>query len=149
MILCTKHAWISRTNIKNEFKEDLKSKVCTFTLSIHNVMWLSSFQEKDAKLDRFLSKNQHTHPCASKLVSLNKKNKTRILMIFDIENWIWNSDFCPFWQPATMLIEKMKYFPWSMYYPILCPFLENWTTHINISNTYVLSLYDKGTIVTY
>ena len=55
--------------IKNEFKQDLKSKVCTFTLSIHkvNVMWLSRFQEKDAKLDRFLSKNQHTHPCASKL----------------------------------------------------------------------------------
>ena len=53
----------------------------------------------------------------------------KILLIFDIENWLWKSDFGTFWQIDTMSIQQIQSFPLG----------HHWFLAKNISNFVSLS----------
>ena len=44
-----------------------------------------------------LSKNANNKKCAPKLIFINEKKMKKKHMIFDIENWLCNSNFGTFW----------------------------------------------------
>ena len=50
--------------------------------------------------------------CAPKLVFFNEKKMRKILMIFDIENWLWNSNFGTFWHSPLVQFSKFNNFIW-------------------------------------
>ena len=52
------------------------------------------------------SKNDNNKKLSSKLIFFNEK-KWKILMIFYIENWIWESDLGTFWWPMWKSIKKI------------------------------------------
>ena len=68
-----------------------------------------------------LSKNVNNKKCAPKLILFNEKKIGKIRIIFDIENWLWKSKFCNFWQR-----------------------LLNWTQDLNIFIELVIGLEHKG-----
>ena len=52
--------------------------------------------------------------CAPKLVFFNEKKNRKIRMIFDIENWLWKSNFGTFWQLAVNPKLKIQSFSLGM-----------------------------------
>jgi hypothetical protein len=60
-----------------------------------------------------LSKNVNDKKCTTELLSSMRK----IPMIFDIETWLWKSNFGSFWHLPTISILKIQQFLW------ICSFL--------------------------
>ena len=65
-----------------------------------------------------------------------KKKLRKLQMIFNIENWLWKSNFGTFWQLLNTLILQIWWFQWLILsqktFLILYLFLENSTTSIAI-----------------
>ena len=79
--------------------------------------------------------------------SMKKKNNKKIWMNFDIENWLWKSQFGTFWNLCyTNLQNSMISFDYSWFlaktFLILYPYLGNSTTGIAIR--YRISLKQKN-----
>ena len=58
-----------------------------------------------------LSKNVNNKKCAPKLIFLSENKLRKIRIIFDIENWLWKSNFGTFWHLPTAPIFKIQEFP--------------------------------------
>ena len=77
-----------------------------------------------------LSENFDNKKCAPKLVFFNEKKLRKIQMIFDIENWLWKSNFGTFWHlPHYTNSQNSIIFFW---YVDFYPLLKNSTTRITI-----------------
>ena len=61
-----------------------------------------------------LSKNVFNKKCGPELVFFNEKKWRKIRMIFDLENWLWKSNFGTFWQLTTTPILKIQSFRFGM-----------------------------------
>ena len=64
--------------------------------------------------------------CAPKLVLFNEKKLRKIPMIFDVENWLWKSNFGTFWHVPTTPILKIQWFYLTIAY--------SWFVGKNLSN---------------
>ena len=63
--------------------------------------------ENKVILKLLLSKNVNNKKCATKFVFFNGKKISKIWMIFDIDNWLWKSDFGTFWHfPITPICKN-------------------------------------------
>ena len=75
--------------------------------------------------------------CAPKLVFFNEKMR-KIQMIFDIENWLWKSNFGTFWQLA--INPKLNNFLWVCWF--LSKNLSNFVSPIwKLQNPYCHTLH--------
>ena len=77
-----------------------------------------------------------TKKCAAKLIIFNEIKLRKILMIFDIENWVWKSNFGTFWQ--LTINPKLNHFPWVYEFlgkNLLYPLFKNSTTRIAITHS--------------
>ena len=63
-----------------------------------------------------LSKNINNKKCSPKLIFFNGKKMRKILMIFDIENWLWKSNFGSFDTSPLHQFSKFNIFLWVCWY---------------------------------
>ena len=85
-----------------------------------------------------LSKKINNKKCAPVLLFFNKKIIEEDSDDFDIENWLWKSNFGTFWQLTINPKLKIQSFPLGKYvvgknFLILYPPFENSTTRIAIA----------------
>ena len=55
-------------------------------------------------------KSVNNKRCTPKIKFFNEKKFRKIWIIFEIENWLWKSEFCHFWTTFTQLIARLKNF---------------------------------------
>ena len=60
-----------------------------------------------------LPKNVNNKKCGPKIKFFNEKKFRKIRIIFDIENWLWKSEFCHFWQLLLNWSQDLKSFWWT------------------------------------
>ena len=89
-----------------------------------------------------LLKNVNDKKCARKFVVFNENKNRKIRMVFDVENWLWMSDFGTFWHLPNSPICKIQWFHlYTVDFLHLSNFvflLENSTTGIAILHNAVV-----------
>ena len=55
-----------------------------------------------------MSKNVNNRKAAPKLIFFNEKKIRKIWTIFDVENWLWKSEFCNFQQLLPKFTKDLK-----------------------------------------
>ena len=56
------------------------------------------------------SKNANNRKCAPKIIFFNEFFLRKIWIFFDVENWLWKSEFCHFWQLLFNWVQDLKTF---------------------------------------
>ena len=79
------------------------------------------------KVDQKLkfSKNDNNKKPSSKLIFFNEKKIRKIQMIFDLENWLWNSDLGTLLRPmwTSVKVKSKNYFSITVFFAKIKPLL--------------------------
>ena len=123
LLFTKQYVWVLKSKIFYQISTYLlKGNHYNCTLWIHPLTILQKLgiilENKVLKKLKF-SKNVNNKKCTPKLILFNENFFGKFRIICDIENWLWKSKFCNFWQCLLNWMQDLKifyradYFPWA------------------------------------